>query len=55
MARVAKLAERLLNAIVNGVFRALGAVVRALTAVAAFALRRGRHRDWRRKRPGPPD
>jgi hypothetical protein len=46
---MAKRLERALNAAISGVFVALGVLVRGATAFAAFVLRRGRHREWRRK------
>ena len=50
--------ERVLNAVVDGVLAFSSTVVRAITAVAAFLMRRGRHRDWRREaeqqQPPPP-
>jgi hypothetical protein len=45
---MARFLERLLNAVVRGVFLALGATLRGFTAAAALLLRRGRHRAWRR-------
>ena len=41
--------ERILNAVVDGILAFTSTVVRAITAVAAFAMRRGRHREWRRQ------
>ena len=41
--------ERILNAVVDGILAFTSTVVRAITAVAAFAMKRGRHREWRRE------
>ena len=41
--------ERILNAVVDGILAFTSTVVRVITAVAAFLMRRGRHRDWRRE------
>jgi hypothetical protein len=46
---VVKRLERILNAVVDGILAFTSTVVRAITAVAAFAMRRGRHREWRRE------
>ena len=41
--------ERVLNVVVEGILAFTSLVVRAITAVAALVMRRGRHRDWRRE------
>ena len=46
---MAKRLERALNAAITGFFLALGMLLRGATAFVALVLRRGRHREWRRK------